>query len=82
MMANWDLDRLKAALPQVAVPVLLAHGSRDAAVPLASAEKAAALIRDCRFEILDGLGHLAHEEAPELATALIAQFARDCGIGT
>lgn len=75
MMASWDLEALSALLPQIASPVLLVHSSADSAVPLASAERAARLIPDCRLEVLPGFGHLAHEERPESAADFIRTFA-------
>ncbi|AOL95572.1 alpha/beta fold hydrolase BchO [Porphyrobacter sp. LM 6] len=74
MMANWDLPGLRARMGEVANPVLLVHGSNDPAIPLDWARDAAGWLPDARLELLPGLGHLAHEEAPEKAAALIAAF--------
>ncbi|MFO6447745.1 alpha/beta fold hydrolase BchO [Erythrobacter sp. NE805] len=74
MMANWDLPSLRARIGEVANPVLLVHGARDPAIPLEWAREAAGWLADARLEVLPGLGHLAHEEAPEAAAALIAAF--------
>ncbi|QLC24797.1 alpha/beta fold hydrolase [Parasphingopyxis algicola] len=81
MMANWDLETLKRRLPEVSAPILLAHGTRDTAVPPSAMREAAALISDAEIEMLDGLGHLAHEERPDLAAALVRRFAADHAIG-
>lgn len=80
MMANWDLAALQDVLPTIHAPVLLAHGTRDGAVPLESVREACRLLPDCRVEPLEGLGHLAHEERPGEAAALILQFAREHAI--
>lgn len=77
MMASWDLESLSRLLPRIAVPVLLVHSTSDRAIPLGSVEQAARAIPDCRLEVLPGLGHLAHEEAPETAARLIGSFARE-----
>ncbi|MCX7282612.1 MAG: alpha/beta fold hydrolase [Novosphingobium sp.] len=77
MMANWDLEALSRLLPQIASPVLLVHSSGDTAVPLASVERAAGLIPDCRLDVLPALGHLAHEEQPKRAADLIRAFAKE-----
>lgn len=77
MMANWDLDGLARLLPAIRSPVTLLHGERDNAVPLDSVRKAAALLPDARLEVLDGLGHLAHEERSDLAVAAITRAAAD-----
>lgn len=71
MMANWDLEGLAGLLPAITAPVSLLHGERDSAVPLDSARKAAALLPNARLEVLDGLGHLAHEERPDLAATIV-----------
>lgn len=75
MMADWDLESLTRDLPKLAVPLLLVHGEDDAMIPPASARDAAALVPGARVETLAGLGHLAHEEAPDQVAALIAGFA-------
>ncbi len=75
MMASWDLEALSRLIPQIGSPVLLVHSSGDSAVPLASVERAAKLIPDCRLDVLPALGHLAHEEQPERAADLIRTFA-------
>ncbi len=74
MMANWDLPSLRTRMGAVANPVLMVHGGADPAIPLEWAREAAGWLRDARLEVLEGLGHLAHEEAPEKAAALIAAF--------
>lgn len=71
MMADWDLDSLWPQLPRLPAPLWLAHGERDAAVPLDRAREVPA----ARLIVMDGLGHLAHEERPDLAAALIEEFA-------
>ncbi len=77
MMANWDLESLDRQLPQVDSPVLLVHSEGDVAIPLASVRKAADRLPGARLEVLPHLGHLAHEEQPEQAAALIGEFAAD-----
>jgi len=74
MMANWDLPGLKARMGEVANPVLLIHGAQDPAIPLDWAKDAAGWLANVRLDVLPGLGHLAHEEAPGKVAALIAGF--------
>lgn len=74
MMAAWDLEPLKRDLSGLTVPLLLIHGSSDMAIPLAKAREAAALVPGAQLEVLTGLGHLAHEEAPERVTDRIVGF--------
>jgi magnesium chelatase accessory protein len=77
MMANWNLATLKADLPKLEVPLLVLHGEKDSAIPLAAAREATALVPRAAFEMLPGLGHLAHEEAAGAAAARIAGFVAD-----
>ena len=77
MMASWDLTAFSERLPGFVQPVHLVHGGADNAVPLSSAQKAARLLPNCTLEVLDGLGHLAHEERPQDAALRIAAFVRD-----
>lgn len=79
MMANWDLPALRERMGAVANPVLLVHGGNDPAIPPHWAEDAAGWLADARLEVLPGLGHLAHEEAPEQAAARIAAFLAERG---
>lgn len=74
MMANWDLPSLKARMGEVANRVLLIHGAQDPAIPLDWAKDAAGWLANVRLDVLPGLGHLAHEEAPGKVAALIAGF--------
>ncbi len=79
MMANWDLPALRERMGAVANAVLLVHGGNDPAIPPHWAEDAAGWLADARLEVLPGLGHLAHEEAPEQAAARIAAFLAERG---
>lgn len=69
MMANWDLEALAHGLPRVTPPVSLVVGSADRTVPPHQAYQAMALlprIAGTAVTHLEGLGHLAHEERPDL----------------
>lgn len=77
MMANWDLPSLRAQMGEVRNPVLLVHGAKDPAIPLDWARDAAGWLAQARLEVLPGLGHLAHEEAPDQAAAQIAAFLKE-----
>jgi magnesium chelatase accessory protein len=79
MMADWDLVPLKRDLPKLTIPMLVLHGENDVAIPVSGAVESVALIADCALEILPGLGHLAHEEAPQLAVDRIVAFAANLG---
>lgn len=71
MMAHWDLPPLQADLPRLGAEVLLLTGAEDLAVPPSVSREAARLMPKATVEELKGLGHLAHEEAPDRVAARI-----------
>jgi magnesium chelatase accessory protein len=71
MMARWDLPMLAAALPQLQVPLHLIVGEKDGTVPPADARRVLALVRCATLDLLPGLGHLAHEEAPDAVAEVV-----------
>lgn len=81
LMANWDLDTIERTIAHIHCPLLLLHGTRDKTVPPATsatvAQRLAARGAPARHISLPGLGHLAHEEAPDRHAALILEFARE-----
>lgn len=76
MMAQWDLHPLLRDLGRLAVPLLLVVGADDRAVPPAQAARVRGVVPGATLATMPGLGHLAHEERPEEAAALILEFAR------
>ena len=77
MMASWDLESLKQDLPALESPLCLIAGENDAAIPVGVAEAVAQLIAKARLVRVYGLGHLAHEEAPDRVAAMIMDNARE-----
>ncbi|MEM6637843.1 MAG: alpha/beta fold hydrolase BchO [Pseudomonadota bacterium] len=80
MMAEWDLRALTKRLPGITIPVLLMTGASDLAVPASVTKRAVAdlpLADTCTFP---DLGHLAHEEAPELLLSRARDFLRQEGV--
>jgi pimeloyl-ACP methyl ester carboxylesterase len=72
---NRDLRELESVLPRIShIPTLLIWGSLDAAVDPASAAKLQAHFRDGRVLMLEGVGHLPYEEAPEQFNGAVAEF--------
>jgi len=74
MMAQWSLDDLLQGLEDIPAQTLLIAGDKDATVPSAVSDKAAARLPDARVVHLPDLGHLAHEEAPQEVADLILDF--------
>ena len=72
---NRDLGEVKSALPLIShIPTLLIWGSRDAAVDPKSAAKLQSHFRDCRLLMMEGIGHLPYEEAPEEFNRTVIEF--------
>ncbi len=71
MMASWSLDRLLADLPGLSTPVRFVVGAGDRAVSPDAAFTALGALPDCQVTTWPGLGHLAHEEAPQMASEYV-----------
>lgn len=71
MMASWDLEPLAADLPRLTTRLVLAYGERDRAVPPDVARQVGKRAPNATLHALPGLGHLAHEERPDLCARLI-----------
>jgi magnesium chelatase accessory protein len=80
MMANWDLDSLFIDLPRLKAPVLLIAAGNDRAIPAEAAFVLRGRLPASEVRYMRGLGHLAHEEAPEPIAATIVAAARSAGI--
>ena len=76
MMAQWDLHPLLRDLNHLRVPLLLVVGENDRAGPPAQAARVGSIVPEAAVVTMPGLGHLAHEERPNEAAALIIDFAR------
>lgn len=83
MMAHWDLPQLERDLPRLTTPVCCAVGSNDRTVSPSQAHAMLALLPRNPLStlfVLKDLGHLAHEERPDLAAGLTIQLAEKTGL--
>lgn len=71
MMSQWHIDPLLDRLERIETHCHFITGDRDRAVPPETASSAAARLPDCGLTRLSNLGHLAHEEQPQLVTGLL-----------
>jgi magnesium chelatase accessory protein len=71
MMASWDLDTLKRDLPQLKTPLLLVVADNDKTIHPSTAQRVKLLLPQSEIFMMKSLGHLAHEEAPDQAQAII-----------
>lgn len=76
MMAAWNLDHLAVRLNHLNGPVFLHLGGNDRTVPLRMSRDACRLIPQAVAVTVPGLGHLAHEEAPEATCEQITTWIR------
>jgi magnesium chelatase accessory protein len=74
MMAQWDLRPLLRDLPRLACPLHLVAAAADHTVPPAQAQAVARLVPGAQVHRLAGLGHLAHEEAPDHIARLLQKL--------
>jgi magnesium chelatase accessory protein len=75
MMAAWDLRPLARDLPRLQPPLAQLIGANDRTIPPRDAARVRALVRSATLDLLPGLGHLAHEEAPMTLAPLILRHA-------
>lgn len=80
MMAEWDLPRLRRELPRLDTPLVLIVGSDDRAIPPSEAKQVQALVPGTEVIVMPGLGHLAHEEAPDRTVHEIQRIAARLGL--
>lgn len=71
MMAGWDLRAFERDLPRLKTPLILVAGAEDGMIPASAAHAVRVKVPNARVVTLAGLGHLAHEEAPELVRDII-----------
>lgn len=74
MMAHWDLRPLWQRLPGLETPLLLLVASQDQTVLPRHGSTANRRIASASFRWLPELGHLAHEENPDLTCRELRRF--------
>jgi magnesium chelatase accessory protein len=80
MMANWDLNALERDLPRLAPSLFLVACGDDGAIPAADAFRVRDAVPGAEVTYLRKLGHLGHEERPELVADLVRRFAIASGV--
>ena len=74
MMAQWDLRGFERDLARLRTPLALIVGANDRAVPPRDADRVMQLIPAATprtHDVLNGVGHLAHEERPAEVARLL-----------
>lgn len=77
MMAQWTLDDLLEALPEIEARTLFITGADDRTVPPQISRTAAARMPNARLAAFDRYGHLIHEEIPEEIARTCHRFLAD-----
>ena len=80
MMGNWQLQPLARDMGMLDIPLLLIAGHNDKAIKSEDSFAVRDMTKRAKVEIMRGLGHLAHEEAPDQVAALMLAFAREVGV--
>ncbi len=77
MMRTWRSDQamLKRSLPRIShIPTLLVWGDSDRLVDPRSAEKLKSALTNAKLVMMQGVGHLPYEEAPEDFNRILLDF--------
>ncbi len=79
MMANWHLEKLSPRLSQVQQAVQLIAASDDKTIPLRDTYKLQQLLPPDKVSVMvvNGCGHLLHEENPQATASLILDSAHN-----
>lgn len=67
-------EDLRSSAAKITVPTLVLWGSADTITPLADGRTFAHCIPNAQLKIIDGAGHLVHQEQPQRIAELIRQF--------
>ncbi len=74
MHSDGITSYLAPRLPELAIPTLVVHGTRDPLIPSLAAERGAALIPEGQFLLVDDAGHLSPRERPDLVSSALHSF--------
>ena len=80
MLANWDLRALLPQLHRLGPRLTLVAGAADRTVAPQDADWLQARVPGSAHINLPGLGHLAHEEAPDVIARVVVSVARERGL--
>jgi magnesium chelatase accessory protein len=81
MMANWKLEPLLHDLPRLATNLVLVAAANDRSISPTVAKRVREILPQAIIERVPDLGHLAHEEQPQLIADLILRYARTTAAG-
>lgn len=73
-MVPQDSSQLKDELRKLKLPVLSILGEHDEVIPKESGEAVCQVLPQCTTVIVDGVGHIPHEEKSEKVVRLLREF--------
>jgi magnesium chelatase accessory protein len=76
MMANWKLEPLLHDLPRLTTTLVLVAAANDRSISPGVAKQVREILPQAIIERVPNLGHLAHEEQPQLFADLILRHRR------
>lgn len=76
--ALLDRDDISDRLEELAMPVLLVHGTEDAAIPVSRAHEICAAVSDCRGVVeVQGAAHASNLTHPQVVNPALRSFLED-----
>jgi pimeloyl-ACP methyl ester carboxylesterase len=80
-LRNWqqDVQSLRQAIPQIAIPTLLVWGDRDGAVDPGSGRELQRQLQHAQLRVIPRAGHLPFEEKPEEFNRVVLEFLKGSG---
>ena len=76
MMANWKLEPLLHDLPRLATTLVLVAAANDRSISPVVAQQVREIVPHAIIERVPALGHLAHEEQPQLIADIVLKYAQ------
>lgn len=73
-LSSLDDDLYVRQYREISIPVLIIWGADDPVIPLGTAYRLSGDIKNSEVIVLDGVGHIPHEENPRLVAKLITDF--------
>ncbi len=77
MMARWDLFPLQTAMKRLPAQLVLVAAEADKTVPPSDCDRIRRVVPNARVVRLSDVGHLAHEERPDVIIKLISDVGRE-----
>ena len=74
VLKNLDGLDVRAEISQIPNSVLVLHGEHDQLLPVQASKEMAALIKNAKFETVEGQGHCTNAENPGKFVAIVSRF--------